>query len=298
MTPASDLLGRIRAAGVSVSLEPDGRLRVQPLSALPSDLLAAAKAHRDELVAQLARDGAAAPASAATAAGDPAPLFPAARQRIAERLDAQLARENEATNARWQQRKPNEAAIQARAAEVLARACANHASGIADEAKAAEYFRSRAISELMREAEARMEAAPMPAPPPSVSPAAPEPPPEPPPLTEEPPRDGPDPEADEHLSRLTPAAHAAFTSSPKGIVEARQREPTGRWSSPLTLRPPRFDTPANVSLPVCTGWCSGCGAPSAWRADPPAPNPAVLYWRCARCGGPFPGDPQPGGRKA
>ena len=51
---AADLLARIEANGVAATLEPDGRIRLQPIDALPSELLAEAKARRDELSALLA----------------------------------------------------------------------------------------------------------------------------------------------------------------------------------------------------------------------------------------------------
>jgi hypothetical protein len=60
------------------------------------------------------------------------------------------------------------------------------------------------------------------------------------------------------------------------------RPPSARWSSPLPVRPPRFETPGRLSLPVCTGWCSGCGVPSTWRASP-APNASGQRWQCVRC---------------
>jgi len=88
----------------------------------------------------------------------------------------------------------------------------------------------------------------------------------------------PDPEA--HLSLLTPEAHTAFTNAPNGTVKARVRQPDGGWSAAMPVRPPRFDTRAEASLPVCTGWCSGCGAPSTWRADQ---SPTTRHWHCVRC---------------
>ena len=98
------------------------------------------------------------------------------------------------------------------------------------------------------------------------------------------PHNGTDPKAEAHLAQLSPEAHTAFTGSANGAVEARQRQPNGNWSSSLTVHPPRFDTRAYASLPVCTGWCTGCGAPSTWRADPsPAPGPTVRHWHCVRC---------------
>jgi len=91
-------------------------------------------------------------------------------------------------------------------------------------------------------------------------------------------------EATAHLPLLTPEAHAAFTGPPNGPAHAYLRRPDGSWSAPLAVRPPRFDTPATVSLPVCTGWCIGCGGASRWRADPtPGPGASVTRWCCTRC---------------
>jgi hypothetical protein len=57
-----------------------------------------------------------------------------------------LARQNKATAARWQQHQPDEATISARVAELLAQCRANPAIRVTDEAKAADYFRARAIA--------------------------------------------------------------------------------------------------------------------------------------------------------
>jgi hypothetical protein len=150
--------------------------------------------------------------------------------------------------------------------------------------------RGRAIADSMREGAARAEA-PARSPSPTASPAGPEQPPAP-PLIAELPHDDPDHEAEAHLAQLSPSAYAAFTASPSGLFVARRRQPDGSWSWPLTVRPARFDTPPHPGLSVCTGWCTGCGAPSTWRVyPPPDPNLTVQRWRCIRCGGPVACDP-------
>jgi hypothetical protein len=63
------------------------------------------------------------------------------------------------------------------------------------------------------------------------------------------------------------------------------------------MRPPRFQAPTRWWSDSRPAWCTGCNAVATWRADPPpAPNPAVLRWRCVRCGGPIACDPQPKGQ--
>jgi hypothetical protein len=237
MSAATDLVARIEASGVAVCLEPDGRIRLDPMDALAPDLLATAKAHRDELAALLA-----------TRSGSDG----------CDRSDDSNCRGRESVKNR------NGNSQNHRSDDAIAPA------------------RGRAIADSMREGAARTEA-PARSPSPTASPAGPEPPPGP-PLIEGSPHDVP--EAEAHFAHLSPSAYAAFTASPSGLVAARQRQPDGSWSRPLAVRPARFDTPPHASLPVCTGWCTGCGAPSTWRADPPqAPNPTVLRWRCIRCGG-------------
>jgi hypothetical protein len=87
------------------------------------------------------------------------------------------------------------------------------------------------------------------------------------------------------LAALSPAAHTAVIAEPDGSAEAYIRPPGGQWSSPLPVRPPRFVMPQRADrfpMSTCTGWCSRCGAPSTWRADPPtAPN--AQGWRCVKC---------------
>jgi hypothetical protein len=96
--------------------------------------------------------------------------------------------------------------------------------------------------------------------------------------------------ADLAWASLSPSATLAVVAEPDGRAAAYVRPAGGRWSSPLPVRPPRFETPGRLSLPVCTGWCSRCGSASTWRADSPSfPNTAVTRWCCVRCRGPRPG---------
>jgi hypothetical protein len=53
VSPVGILLACIEEAGANVRVEPDGRIRLQPISALPPDLLAEARAHGNELAALL-----------------------------------------------------------------------------------------------------------------------------------------------------------------------------------------------------------------------------------------------------
>ncbi len=71
------------------------------------------------------------------------------------------------------------------------------------------------------------------------------------------------------LAWLSPAAQTAITTEPDGTTEAYIRQPNGQWSTPLPVLPPSFERPGSFSLPVCSGWCSGCGEPSIWRRDKP-----------------------------
>jgi hypothetical protein len=79
---------------------------------------------------------------------------------------------------------------------------------------------------------------------------------------------------DADLAWLGPSAHTAVIAEPDGTAEAYIRQPGGRWSA-LPVRPPRFVLPVRPDrflMATCTGWCSGCGTSSTWRADPPQPR--------------------------
>jgi hypothetical protein len=289
MTPAAALLDRLRQAGATVSLRPDGKLSLQPARVLTPELLAEAKGHRDELVALLAS-----PPPRDDPAPEPRPtsLSGAERERIARQTDRELERENRATMERLfgdaspppaavietapqGPPRPSEAEIEARGDALLAEAQANPAVRITDEAKAAEYFHSRAIADAINGAKQRPHAQLPKSTPPALG-ALPlwEP-----PITE--PHDGSDAEAEEHLSQLSAAMSIAFTGNLDGSVEVRTRQDGGSWSAPL---PPRFEARPSWWSAERTGWCTGCAAPSTWRADPHAPSAIVLHWRCIRCG--------------
>jgi hypothetical protein len=82
------------------------------------------------------------------------------------------------------------------------------------------------------------------------------------------------------LAWLSPAAREAVIARPNGTVAAYTRQPDGSWSSQLPVRAPQFETAPRAdrhTLPSCTGWCTGCGSPSTWRATPPN------QWHCIRC---------------
>ena len=53
MTPAAAVLVRLQQAGASITLRPGGKLWLQPLRVLTPDLLAEARAYRDEIFALL-----------------------------------------------------------------------------------------------------------------------------------------------------------------------------------------------------------------------------------------------------
>jgi hypothetical protein len=79
-------------------------------------------------------------------------------------------------------------------------------------------------------------------------------------------------------SRETP--HPSPDADAADAVAAYTRRPDGSWSSQLPVRAPQFETTPradHTTLPSCTGWCSGCAAPSTWRATPPN------QWHCIRC---------------
>jgi hypothetical protein len=91
------------------------------------------------------------------------------------------------------------------------------------------------------------------------------------------------------LAWFGPSAHTAVVAEPDGAAKAHIRPRGGKWSAPLPVRPPRFETPGRLSLMFCTGWCSACGSASTWRAAPaPASNAAVTQWYCTRCSRPRP----------
>jgi hypothetical protein len=128
LTGADTFLDRLRASGVSVSLPSDGKLWLQPKDALTPELLAEARTHKDDIVALLRVPQPIPDSNPAAKSEDDWPdrlLSETERQRIRANLDALLARQNEATNARRQKRQPDESAISACAAELLAEAQAN-----------------------------------------------------------------------------------------------------------------------------------------------------------------------------
>jgi hypothetical protein len=84
----------------------------------------------------------------------------------------------------------------------------------------------------------------------------------------------------------SPSAHTVLVAEPDGTATVSIRQPGGKWGPMLVVRPSRFETQRRVdrfALPVCTGWCEGCGQSSTWRPDPPSsPNAFVQRWRCVR----------------
>jgi hypothetical protein len=268
MTPATALLERFRAHGVSASLRADGKLWLEPKKALTPELLAAAKAHRDALVALLAHQsaGASAPPPAATATADPAPLAPAGRAGMAERLARLLATQDLETDRRWQAGAPKrEGAPPAEAATPAPTPSASPPPGAA----------------------------------PAMPPATSEPPPDPPAIETGSPHTGPsagdaiaDPtaiaaRAAELLAEAKANRAIAITDAARAreYFRARTLQEWAAAGNRNPMRPPRFQAPARWWSDSRPAWCTGCIAVATWRADPPpAPKATVLSWCCVRCG--------------
>jgi len=169
MTAADALFGRLRASGVSVLLRLDGKLWLEPKTALTPELLAAAKAHRDALTTLLtprpvqknyegAREGSeSAGQNGQDGENEENGIVGPASCR-ADPLDAAFSFFSTSPDGPVENAaippadpEPDLATVSARAAEMLAAAENRPGTRITDLAKATDYFRGRAIAELTPE---------------------------------------------------------------------------------------------------------------------------------------------------